>query len=114
MKEDKIKYHQLRYDYDGLLDRMHELEQFAMLKNYINPVKRAALEAKERERLRKLKKAEEANEEDQDAEKPKKEEIKSALKSKSPKREEIRSKLKSKSPKTKGKDLMKTVSLPDE
>ena len=26
IKEDKIKYHQLRYDYDTLVDRMHELE----------------------------------------------------------------------------------------
>lgn len=29
IKEDKIKYSQLRYDYDFLLYRMRELEQFA-------------------------------------------------------------------------------------
>ena len=40
MKEDKIKYNQLRYDYDCLLDRMHELEQFAMLKKYEPPLER--------------------------------------------------------------------------
>ena len=37
IKDDKIKYSQLRYDYDYLLKRMKELEQFAFKVGHRKP-----------------------------------------------------------------------------
>ena len=83
----------MRYDYDRLLDRMHELEQFAMLKDYKNPKQRAAIAAKEEAERKKRKKRKEAEERkskgedsaDQDGEESKEEDENSDRKSKSPK-----------------------------
>lgn len=39
-QEDKEKYNMLRHDYDTLLERMHELENFAMINRMLEGVDR--------------------------------------------------------------------------
>lgn len=86
IKEDKIKYTQLRYDYDCLLNRMKELEQFAMLKDYKPPRERLRIKEAARKAVEEKEAAKKAAEEKKEDGKDGEEEQNSGRKTPSPRK----------------------------